>query len=83
VGLTARLGLDQSHASRLIEELVTMGLIDRRIDGADRRARLLDLTAPGRKLVKRLTPKSRAANERILTPLSPAEREVLSICSSV
>ena len=48
----------------------------RRIDAADRRARLLDLTAPGRKLVKRLTPKSRAANERILTPLSPAEREV-------
>jgi DNA-binding MarR family transcriptional regulator len=75
-GLAARLGLDQSHASLLIEELVTMGLVGRRIDGADRRARLLDLTAPGRKLVRRLTPKSRAANERILTPLSPAEREV-------
>jgi DNA-binding MarR family transcriptional regulator len=75
-GLATRLGLDQSHASLLIEQLVAMGLVDRRIDGADRRVRLLELTAPGRRLVKRLSPPSRAANERILMPLSPAEREV-------
>ncbi len=73
-GLAARLGTDQSNASLLVEELVTAGLVERAIDGLDRRARLLRLTPQGDELVRRLSPGSRAANERILAPLHAAER---------
>jgi DNA-binding MarR family transcriptional regulator len=75
-GLAGRLGIDQSNASILVEQLVSAGLIDRQVDGADRRARFLRLTKEGNKLVRRLRPKTMAANHRLLGVLQPAEREV-------
>ena len=75
-GLAGRLGTDQSNASILVEQLVTMGLVERHVDIADRRARLLRLTPQGSRLVRRLRAKSHAANERILAPLDAAERRV-------
>jgi DNA-binding MarR family transcriptional regulator len=74
-GLAARLGVDQSHTSLLVEELVGLGLLDQRVDGADRRARILHLTSKGDRLVRRLRPKTQAANEGLLAPLDPAERD--------
>src|SRR5262245_60713209 len=47
IGLAARMGIDRARTSQLIEELVGMGLVERRINGADRRARLLRLTPHG------------------------------------
>ncbi|HEX9471785.1 MAG TPA: MarR family winged helix-turn-helix transcriptional regulator, partial [Bradyrhizobium sp.] len=49
--------------------------IDRRVNGADRRARLLRLTPVGNELHERLRPEMRAAQRRILASLAPTERE--------
>jgi DNA-binding MarR family transcriptional regulator len=76
-GLAARLGVDRNNASLLVEELAKRGLVERRINGADRRARQLYLTAKGEKLFARLRPANLAANARILEPLAPRERELL------
>jgi DNA-binding MarR family transcriptional regulator len=74
--LAEAMGIDPSNASLIVERLHSMGLIERRINGADRRARELYLTPKGKRLWERLTPKARAANERVLAPLAPAEREL-------
>jgi len=73
--LAARLGVDRNTASVLAEQLVKRGLIDRRVNGADRRARLLRLTPLGNELHERLRPAMRAGQRRILAPLVPDERE--------
>src|SRR5437016_2428457 len=43
-GLAARLGIDRNNASLLVEQLEAKRLLSRRVNGADRRARLLRLT---------------------------------------
>lgn len=40
-GVAARMGVDRARVSQLAEELEALGLIDRRVNGADRRARVL------------------------------------------
>jgi DNA-binding MarR family transcriptional regulator len=73
--LAARLGVERSHASLLVEELAAKGLVERRVDGADRRVRLLSLTPKGERLYGRVHPGVHAANLRVLEPLSTRERE--------
>jgi DNA-binding MarR family transcriptional regulator len=73
--LAARLGVDRNTASVLVEQLEKRGLIDRRVNGADRRARLLRLTPIGHELHERLRPEMRANQRRILAPMAPTERE--------
>jgi DNA-binding MarR family transcriptional regulator len=75
-GLAARMGVERSHVSLLVEELAAKGLVEQRVNGADRRARLLYLTPKGEKLHRRLRPGIAAANDRALEPLSPREREL-------
>jgi len=75
--LAARLGIERSLASRLVEELGSRGLLERHVNGADRRARVLQLTAMGEKLYQSLLPANSAANERILEPLTLRERALL------
>jgi DNA-binding MarR family transcriptional regulator len=74
--LAEALGIDRHNAGQLVERLEKNGMLTRLINGADRRARQLCLTAKGRKILDRTRPKARAANDRILTPLAPAERDV-------
>jgi DNA-binding MarR family transcriptional regulator len=69
--------VDRNSASLLVEQMVVRGLVERRVNGADRRVRLLSLTTKGKKLLARLEPEHLAANERILAPLSHEERELL------
>jgi DNA-binding MarR family transcriptional regulator len=76
-GLAARLGIDRASTSNLLDYLEKFGLVDRRVNGNDRRARLLRLTLRGRKLRERLHPVGRAAEARIVAPLKPDERETL------
>ena len=76
-GLAARLGIDRASTSALVEELEAMGLLERRINGADRRARLLRLTPRGEKVRARLHPPSYAAQMNIFASLAPRERELL------
>jgi DNA-binding MarR family transcriptional regulator len=75
-GLAARLGIDRSHVSLLVEELAVKGLIERRLNGEDRRVRLLHLTPKGEKLHRCLRAANRAATDKILEPLAPHEREL-------
>ena len=76
-GLAARLGIDRATASQLLYELEAKGLVERRVNGADRRARLLRLTPRGEKLRARVHPASSAAYVRVLDPLKPHEQELL------
>jgi DNA-binding MarR family transcriptional regulator len=76
-GLAARLGIEQSHSSLLVEQLARLRLVERRVNGADRRARQIRLTAKGVKLYRRLQPAARFRQDRMLMPLTVAERELL------
>jgi len=76
-GLAARLGIDHAHTSLLIDRLEQRGLLERRVNGEDRRARLLRLTSRGEKLHARLYPDAFAGQQRILEVLKPSERDVL------
>lgn len=75
--LANRLNVDRNTASLLVEQLVKKGLVERRVNNADRRSRLLSLTIKGEKLYERLRPIHLAANESILTPIAPRERKLL------
>lgn len=75
--LAARLNVDRNTASLLVEQLVKKALVERRVNGADRRARLLSLTPKGEKLYAQLRPAHLAANESILAPIKPRERKLL------
>lgn len=76
-GLAERLGVDRNNASLLVERLQSKGFVERRVNGDDRRARLLRLTSRGAKLHDRVLPKAQASHQRILAVLKPAERELL------
>jgi len=75
--LGERLGIDKASTSQTVDRLVRRGLVDRRVDEANRRTHVLDLTPAGLELRRRLHPAAREANERILAPLRPEERAVL------
>ena len=76
-GLADRLNIDRNTASLLVEQLVKKGLVERQVNGADRRARLLSLTSKGGRLFERLLPLLLSANESILAPISTRERKLL------
>jgi DNA-binding MarR family transcriptional regulator len=76
-GLAARMAIDRNTTSLLVERLETMGLLERRINGDDRRSRLLRLTPRGEKLHAKIVPKTSASQHRILAVLKPVEREQL------
>jgi DNA-binding MarR family transcriptional regulator len=75
--LSEAMGIDPSNASLIVDRLHALGLIERRINGADRRARQLYLTRKGKALWRRLRKKASAANQRVLAPLGSRERKLL------
>ena len=76
-GLAARLGVDRTSAGQLVDQMEGKGLVERRVNGADRRARLLRLSKRGIKLRERLRPKAHLVQARLLGTLTPTEREIL------
>jgi DNA-binding MarR family transcriptional regulator len=72
--LAATLGIDAVTAGQMIDRLETAGWIERRMDPADRRVRLLGATAAGSALRARLRPAALRAQERIMSMLSPEEQ---------
>jgi DNA-binding MarR family transcriptional regulator len=76
-GLAARVGVDRTSIGQLVDELEAQGLLQRRVNGADRRARLLRLTPRGVKLRERMRPKAHLVNAHLLATLAPSEREML------
>jgi DNA-binding MarR family transcriptional regulator len=76
-GLAARLGIDRASTSQLVDELEERGLVKRRVNDADRRARLLCLTPQGVKLHARLQPTSTKSQMRVFASLTSEERQLL------
>ncbi len=79
--------LSQNHLGRLtamdpatiqgvIQRLKARGLVERSADKNDRRRKVLNLTASGHSTVERLRDLAQKANDAILAPLNPGEREV-------
>jgi DNA-binding MarR family transcriptional regulator len=77
ITLAARMVIDRARASQLVDDLEAMGLVERRVNGADRRARILVLTQRGERLRARLYPAVRASQMSVLATLAPKERELL------
>lgn len=75
--LAAMLGIDRNNTGLLVERLESKGLVERRVNAADRRARLVRLTRAGEALWRQLYPKAAAGQERLLAVLSPDERVLL------
>jgi MarR family transcriptional regulator, lower aerobic nicotinate degradation pathway regulator len=75
--LAARVGVDRTNIGLLVQELEAKDLVTRRVNGDDRRARLIRLTARGARLFRAVGPRARAAQAGILKFLAPAERELL------
>ncbi len=73
--LATRLNIDRNTASVLVEQMVRSGVAARQVNGADRRARLLSLTAKGEALYADLYAAFTLANADILGPLAPRERD--------
>jgi MarR family transcriptional regulator, lower aerobic nicotinate degradation pathway regulator len=75
--LAARMALDRTSAGKLVFRLEQQGLIERQVNGSDRRARMLHLSRKGLALHNKQRPKARAAQERLMSVLTPAERQSL------
>jgi DNA-binding MarR family transcriptional regulator len=74
--LAEAMGIDRNNVGVIVERLEARGLIIRPIKAADRRARELCLTLAGQTLWQKFRPQIKAANDRILSPLKPAERKL-------
>jgi MarR family transcriptional regulator for hemolysin len=70
------LGLDKTTMMVTLDELEREGLAQRRPAPSDRRARLVAVTAEGRKRLRRADRAFLQANERVLERLPEAERTV-------
>jgi DNA-binding MarR family transcriptional regulator len=67
--LAQHLGIDRTVMTYLLDDLEGAGLIERRPDPADRRARRIAPTAPGRDLLGLLDRRLRAAEHEVLAGL--------------
>jgi DNA-binding MarR family transcriptional regulator len=72
--LGRRIGFDTSTIGGVIDRLQARGLVQRGLSDADRRVRLLHLTAAGQALLQQVLPPMHRAQQRMLAPLAPAER---------
>lgn len=68
--LAHHLGVDRTVMTYLLDDLEGAGLIERRPDPADRRARRIVVTAPGRERLADLGRRLRAAEEHVLAGLA-------------
>ncbi|PFG42043.1 DNA-binding MarR family transcriptional regulator [Isoptericola jiangsuensis] len=75
--LAARLGIDRTVMTYLLDDLVAQGLVERRQDPADRRVRRVVATDRGRTVLADLDARVHAAEDGLLASLAPAERDDL------
>jgi len=75
--LSERMALDRTSTGALVFRLEKQGLIERKVNPIDRRAREVRLTSRGLALHNKQRPKARASQERLLEVLKPAERRLL------
>ncbi|WP_433797131.1 MarR family winged helix-turn-helix transcriptional regulator [Actinoplanes sp. CA-252034] len=73
--LAEAIGADKTRIIKTLDDLTARGLIERRPDPADRRVRLLSITAEGRRLRDSTQAAIQRAEESLLERLTPAERD--------
>ncbi|WP_424187189.1 MarR family winged helix-turn-helix transcriptional regulator [Actinokineospora sp. G85] len=77
LAMAHRLGVDRTVMTYLIDDLENAGLVERRPDPADRRARLLSATELGLARLDEANRAMRAAEDHVLGALDPRERDRL------
>ncbi|MFD4676889.1 MarR family winged helix-turn-helix transcriptional regulator [Lentzea sp. NPDC058450] len=77
VALAEVIGADKSRIIGVLDELETEGLLERTRDPADRRARLVSITAEGRRRHGEVQAEIQRGEDRLLARLDPADRETL------
>lgn len=75
--LCREIGMDPSSMVATIDELEAQGLVERRRNPQDRRAHALHVTELGRTTLSQGRKLARQAQEELLAPLSPEERDQL------
>jgi DNA-binding MarR family transcriptional regulator len=73
--LAASIGFDTSTIGGVVDRLEARGWVQRQVSRQDRRARLLQVTSEGRRLLQDVSAAVLATQERILAPLPEAERQ--------
>jgi len=73
LALAQHLGVDRTVMTYLLDDLEAAGLIERRPDPADRRARRIVATPDGRSCLTRLDARLRAAEEQLLSGLDTGQ----------
>jgi MarR family transcriptional regulator for hemolysin len=77
--LAARLGIDRTVMTYLLDKFVEEGIVERRQDPADRRARHIVATERGRRALSDLDSRVALAEEELLAGLAPDERHALRV----
>ena len=72
--LAATIGYDRATMGGVVDRLESKGLVQRLVSAEDRRARQLQLTPEGVRLLAAVRPVVQALQVDILAPLSPSER---------
>jgi MarR family transcriptional regulator, transcriptional regulator for hemolysin len=81
-GMTQRqladaLDVGKASVGTFLEKLEASGLVERRDDPIDKRAKRVYMARAGHQLLKRMTQEENVFNERILRDLSPHDRETM------
>jgi DNA-binding MarR family transcriptional regulator/RimJ/RimL family protein N-acetyltransferase len=76
--LRERLDLDSGYLSRLLRRLTRAGVVEVVTDPADRRRRLVSLTAEGRRMRRELDRRSEERAAALIEPLTDRQRERLT-----
>jgi MarR family transcriptional regulator for hemolysin len=76
--LAARLGIDRTVMTYLLDKFVECGLVERRQDPADRRARRIVPTEHGRRVLADLDARVARAEDDLLADLAPEDRRTLA-----
>jgi len=74
--LAGVVSIDKTNTGRLVDQLEANGLVEWLPNGSDRRIWMLRCTPLGQKTRKRLLPRALSAQERMLSCLKPAHREL-------
>lgn len=74
--IAMRLGIDRTVMTYLVDDLEKAGMVERRPDPADRRARQVSLTAVGEEVLATATERIREVEAIVLGALSPADAAI-------
>jgi len=73
--LSALVAFDRSTLGNVLERMETKGLIRRAGSKADKRIKVLHLSPEGERVLSEAEPLAQRAQDRILAPLAPADRD--------